>query len=359
MSKAKRTHQKIKKFVEAALENGTVNLNGRTIEVLDESLLSKRQQKKSEEETLKIELTLNEKLVKIPYYYTLANLPVYVESKYMQKYHFNFTNQQLKEMYTTTKIIVDKWHSTFITDEGIVHRTSFFAVAPNANIQNGIPALYRLSITRKENDQKHYTINMHAIAAGKPDGWLFLGRLDNNIEAIIHPVLKNYMTKKFLKQHNAVVTKNFTPHQLKLKSKLKNKPKYYSNFNYCIPFPHMHQPSTKYEVGEYAERNCPKFLRKCASNTFDENVGYMMKIFNISDHPHYRNENEYLLKIIQQEKNTTNINFPPDPQIVVKEIKKMESSNYNEDEVVPVKTLQRQEKQAYCLQRHKSTRRFR
>ena len=85
----------------------------------------------------------------------------------------------------------------------------------------------------------------------------------------------------------------------------------------------------------------------------------MMKIFNISDHPHFRDENEYILKIIQQEKNTININFPPNPQIVLKEIREMESLEYNEDDVIPVKTEQHQEKQAYCLQRHKTTRRFR
>ena len=181
----------------------------------------------------------------------------------------------------TPKIIVDTWHSTFITDEGVVHRTSFFAVAPNANVKNGIPQLYRFSITRCDDKTEHYTMNMHAIVGGKEDGWLFLARLDNNTAGIYHPVLKNNMTRAYLKQHNAVITKSFTYKQLRQKSKLKGANKPVNQYEYCIPFPHIHQADPHYEIGTHAEKVCPKFLRKCAYNNFEQNLAFMMKTTTI------------------------------------------------------------------------------
>lgn len=308
---------------------GEVSVNGRTINVFDDKILNKpayykRSKQKGSSEPLKIQIKLDEKTAKLPTNYMMSNIPVYAEDKYMQQYHFIFNNEQLKEMFTTPKIIVDRWHSTFVTSEGVVHRTSFFAVAPHADTKNGIPMIYRFSITRQPNIPDHYTINVHAIVGGKEDGWLFLARLDNSdSNATIHPILQHYLTKQFLKRHNAVRTQEFNFHQEKRHQKLKGSNDI-NKYCYCIPYPHMHQATPYYEVGDQAERVCPKFLRKCANNDFAQNLAYMLKAFRVYDRPHFRSENDNLYSVIREEKRITTINDNPNPQYILAEILEQE-----------------------------------
>lgn len=351
MQKNKTKKQDIKSIVENALTQETFYMNGREINPIEDRVVSKRQRNKLGD-PLEYCVKMTEKNVELPHNYTLSNIPVYMESRYMQKYHFEFNNWQLKNMYTTPKVIIDKWHSTFITEEGVVHRTSFFAVAPKAETQYGIPRLYRFSVTRKQNDDQHYSISVHAIVGGKDDGWLFLGRLDNGDPNLIHPVLAHFMTKRYLKNHNAVITKELNFHLIKRKEKLKVADENISKLNFCIPFPHIHQPNSHYEIGEQPERACPKFLRKCANNSFDENLAFMLKIFNISERPHYRKKDESIHKIIKEEKEI----FPnetPNPQYILDDIYENEELDLNRNVIIiPKQHEKKQEK--YVLQRHKS-----
>ncbi len=345
------THKQIRGIVEESLSGyDVVNINGRTIDVFDDKILNKRdyyktKKQKSTSNPLNILVKLDEKTTKLPTNYMLSNLPVYAEDKYMQQYHFVFNNQQLKEMFTTPKIIIDRWHSTFVTSEGVVHRTSFFAVAPHADTKNGIPTLYRFSITRQPSTSNHYTINMHAIVGGKEDGWLFLARLDNSdCTTSIHPILQHFITKQFLKRHNAVCTKEFNFHQYKRQQKLKGKKEINENC-YCIPYPHIHQANPFYEVGEQAERVCPKFLRKCVNNSFEQNLAYMMKAFRIYDHLHLRDENCNLNSIIKEEKRITTINKQPNPQYLINELLEQEKQRMV---VKPAKKLAKVKHQRPC-----------
>ena len=96
MAKKKSKREQVRGVVETALEFGTVCVNGRTINVWDDKVLTNPQRNmvKKKKNPLEVELVLNEKIVKLPQNYTLSNLPVYNEEKYMQQYHFVFTTEQ-------------------------------------------------------------------------------------------------------------------------------------------------------------------------------------------------------------------------------------------------------------------------
>lgn len=273
------------------------------------------------------EVILDERSARLPAEYLLSNIPIFEEKKCLQSYHFVFSNEQLKQMIEEPKIIIDRYHNVFQTSGGIVHRSSFYAVAPHARQENGIPMLYRFSITRVlGEEQDHYNISLYAVAGGKQDGFLFLGRLDNDV-CDPHSFMAQEITKTFAKRHNATLTAGETPSQQMIRRKFKE-PVNFDSFGYdmySIPFPHMHQPSAHYEIGDNPEIACPKFIRKLANNNFEQNLSAMLKAFRISPTPRFRNTNQNVYSIAKQEKKITTLSDKPNPKPILDEILDLEA----------------------------------
>lgn len=297
------------KFVEGQNVIKLNNLLGRDIpyEEYDRKILNKREYYKlKRQESYRhkrdpkyFPIKLTERLCKIPADFRLSNLPVLTEKSSLQDYHFQYSSEQLKNMYKTPKRIVDKFYSSFSSSMGLMQRTSFYMVAPYA--EKDIPSIYRLSVAHSASDPDHYTISMHAIVGGREDGWLFLGRFDNaSVEP--HKIVASEYSPKELKKHNAAKIECFTLIDRRMREKAMVRKNDVLPELYCIPFPHMHKPDIHYEVGEDIERCLPKFMRNCVYNTYEENVEYMMKVFNIYDCPHYRTKDKFLRDIILEEK---------------------------------------------------------
>lgn len=302
---------------EFVLEELTIN---------EDRLLNNHQIHAINKNTHEIVIPLAPSIVGLRKDYTLDNIPDHCESASLQQYHFIYTPEQLKEMYTTTKIIVDIHYNMFDTSNGKVQRTSFFAIAPHAKIHKGIPPLYRFSVSRDLKNANHYSISMYAIVGGKEDGWLFLGRLDND-DTSPHSFLVESVSKNEARRANAVRTKGITQAQQNIMARYQKESCDMMHDIYCIPFPHIHQPNAKYEIGDKPEKCCPKFLRKCVDNSFEENLQYMMKIFSISDQPHLKIQNDTMANIIKEEYKITHINPMPNPYKLVSAI----NSGYREN----------------------------
>lgn len=321
MSKADKKRLDLMRLIE---NENVVKYNqymGRDIgyEEYDKKLLNNRdyfRHKKTKDVVL---LELNEKLCEVPSDYLLSNFPVLCEKRSMQEYYFKYNSLQLKNMYQTPKIIVDKFYNSFSTSSGIVYRTSFYAVAPHA--QRDIPSLYRLSITTCSNNPEHYNISLHAIVGGKEDGWLFLGRFDNDTTEA-HLIVETEYSRKELKKCNAILSERNTFIQNRLRSKYALKQNNQATKLYSVPFPHMHKPTTLCDVEEDVERNLPKFMRNCVYNNFEQNVSYMLKVFNIYDHLHLRTKDELVCNIMKAEKKITTLNKNPSASEILKELPK-------------------------------------
>lgn len=292
----------------------------------EDRLLNNHQISAINKNTSFITIPLVESVVSLKKGYTLDNIPDYCENASLQQYHFSYTPQQLREMYTSTKIIIDIHYNMFDTSNGKIQRTSFFAVAPHANNSKGIPSLYRFSVSVDLKNPEHYSISMYAIVGGKEDGWLFLGRLDNDTTPP-HSFVVSEVTKTEVKRSNAVLTKGLTQAQKNIIEKYQKDNNGILHDLYCIPFPHMHKPSSRYEIGEKPEKSRPKFLRNCAYNNFEDNLQYMMKIFNISDQPHLRLQNDTIANIIKEEFKIIHINKTPNPYKLLGKI----NSGYREN----------------------------
>lgn len=286
-------------------------------EEYDEKILNKRDYYRHKKDHSNISIELNEKVCKVPSDFALSNLPILVEKRSMQDYHFEYTAEQLKNMYKTPKIIVDKFCSSFSSSSGVIQRTSFYMVAPNA--QRNIPSIYRLSITTNQNEKNHYNIAVHGIVGGKEDGWLFLGRFDNDVVEP-HKVAQTEYSRKELKKYKATKIEHLSPIDMRIREKAKIKKSSSAPDVFCVPFPHMHKPFPSYELGSDIESYLPKFMRNCVYNSFEQNVSYIMKIFNIYDHPHFRKKNELISDILKEEKQVTTICENPKPQQIVDEL---------------------------------------
>ena len=250
-------------------------------------------------------IPLTKKICKVPTEYRLSNLPVLIEKRSMQDYHFDYTNEQLRDMYKTPKIIIDKFCGSFTSSAGLIQRTSFYMIAPSS--QENIPSLYRLSIATCPQEPEHYSISMHAIVGGKADGWLFLGRLDSDtVEP--HKIAESEYTPKELKDHNAAKINCFTAIDMRIRERAKARRDEPLPDVYCIPFPHMHKPDPKYEVGEDIERNLPKFMKNCVGNTLEENISYFLQMFNIDGHLHIREDDETITDVRCEERRKS-LNF--------------------------------------------------
>ena len=321
MSKADKKRLELMRVIE---NENVVKYNqymGRNIgyEEYDKKLLNNRDYFRHKKTKNAVILDLNEKLCEVPSDYLLSNLPVLCEKRSMQEYYFKYSSLQLKNMYQTPKIIVDKFYNSFSTSSGIVYRTSFYAVAPHA--QKDIPSLYRLSITTCSNNPEHYNISLHAIVGGKEDGWLFLGRFDNDTTEA-HLIVETEYSRKELKKNNAILSERNTFIQNRLRNKYDLKQNDQKTKLYSVPFPHMHKPTPFFEVGEDVERNLPKFMRNCVYNNFEQNVAYMLKVFNVYDHLHLREKDELLCDTIKTEKKITNLNKNPNSSEILKELPK-------------------------------------
>ena len=325
MSKTADKKLQLSKFLEG--EN-ILKLNeslGRFIpyEEYDDKILNKRDYYNHKRNPNHISIILTDKLCKIPADYRLSNLPVLSEKRSMQDYHFEYTNEQLRGMCKTPKVIIDKFCNSFTSSQGIIERTSFYMIAPSS--PSNIPSLYRLSITTSPSEPEHYSISLHAIVGGKEDGWLFLGRFDNDtVEP--HKIAASEYSPKELKKHNAAKINCFTAIDMRIRAKAKVERDEELPDVFCIPFPHMHKPDPKYEVGEDIERNLPKFMKNCAYNSFEENIGYFLKIFNINSNPHFRRKDETICDIRREERRRLAGSFECDSNQIVSELFKRKQS---------------------------------
>lgn len=295
-------------------------------EEYDKKLLNNRDYHRHQRINDVVILELNEKICEIPSDYLLSNLPVLREKRSMQEYYFKYSNLQLKNMYQTPKIIVDKFYNSFSTSSGIVYRTSFYAVAPHA--PKDIPSLYRLSITTSLKNPEHYNISLHAIVGGKEDGWLFLGRFDNDTTEA-HLIVETEYSRKELKKNNAILSERNTFIQNRLRSKYDLKQNDQKTKLYTVLFPHMHKPTPFFEIGEDVEKNLPKFMRNCVYNNFEQNVAYMLKVFNVYDHLHIRTKDELLCNVMEEEKKITTLNKNPSANEILKELPKSIEIEHN------------------------------
>ena len=152
-------------------------------------------------------------------------------------------------------------------------------------LQNtGLPTIYRLSVSRYVDNPQHYSISLHAVVGGCVDGFLFLGRFDNNNECnhIVKPdkaVLKNDI-QFTLTAGNSMTNQHF--HE--------------------IGFPHIHLADANYACGSIPEKVTPKFVEKCKNNNFEENIEYIMHLFGISHYHNFYKQDEKLLTLIQKGK---------------------------------------------------------
>ena len=148
----------------------------------------------------------------------------------------------------------------------------------------GLPTIYRLSVSRYVDNPQHYSISLHAIVGGCVDGFLFLGRFDNNNECnhIVKPdkaVLKNDI-QFTLTAGNSMTNQHF--HE--------------------IGFPHIHLADANYACGSIPEKVTPKFVEKCKNNNFEENIEYIMHLFGISHYHNFYKQDEKLLTVLDESK---------------------------------------------------------
>jgi len=292
---------------------------------------------------------------RIPYDYQLSHIPVFSPKPqpHLQEYYFPFTSKQLGEMFNAPKMIIDRWHDVFVSDSNVMHRTSFYAVAPRPfnkedqipqkdvdydELTNAtyLPILYRFSIIRNLENEQHYSITAHAIVGGKADGWLFLARLDNNAQECHNFIPENQKSSNFvIKKFNAIPV--LTPKQEEIMSFFSNSigeengDEVYRGIMHRIAFPHIHQADAKYTAGTEPEKCCPKFLKHCVKNTFEENVAFMMKAFHISDKLHFFSNDTSLKNVILETQKYVYCSPEPSPFELINEIKTLERLNSAND----------------------------
>ncbi len=314
-------------------------------------IISKDDLKRSDLDKLEIVIPLNNSGCNFPHNYSLANIPNTVEKAKLQSYHFSFSKEQLGAMFTCPKVAVDRFHNTYVYNNEVMHRTSFYLIAPNRENnfhkdpkmfesiinESEIPILYRFSISRNLTNKEHYSISMYALVGGAEDGWLFLARLDNNNQ-LHHDFITDSTTKaSYFKKHSAIpVCEYDEKHQkmLQVFSEMfgdENNTNMPSGIIHRIAFPHIHQADSSYEPGDEPETSCPKFLKKCASNTLEENVAFMMKAFHISETPEFYSNNESIEKIVSEKRNCIKISSEPKSDKFIKEMLILENCNSMRD----------------------------
>ena len=252
------------------------------------------------------DLELNEidipiRKVVMPKGYKISNIPHTKERATMQDYHFSFSEGDLYQMIKSPKVVIDKKHMNIMSRGKIVSKTNFFMVAPQ--VENmGLPVLYRLSAARYLDNPAHHSISMHAIVGGCIDGFLFLGRLDNNTEGnhIIKP------EKPILKNGEPII-------RIADCDMLEE---YY----HTIPFPHIHTATARYKLGDIPEKSVPEYVSNCKNNSFKQNIEYMMKKYGISHYTHLYYQDALLADVLKEVKQETILREKRNSRDLIKEI---------------------------------------
>lgn len=211
--------------------------------------------------------------------FLLSNVPTLVEYANLQRYHVNFSKDELLKMLRSPKVVIDRQHSSFEFQKSIMNRTSFVAVAPHLFNEN-LPCLYRLSIARELRHPEHYSVSMHAIISGLADGYLFLGRIDNNT-ARFHlgaATVGRKFTIKHANGETSVVSGTSSEE--------------------AIPFPHIHLANPKYVPGDIPEQCEPMIFSDKKPENISESLEHMMGLTSIQSKPKFYNQNVSLKKIL-------------------------------------------------------------
>lgn len=247
----------------------------------------------------------------------ISNLPVNYEKYNMQTYHFDFTHGDLKQMVTTPKVAFDRYHKNFTASGELVSKSFFILAAPQVEGMD-LPVVYRLGISRYVDDPEHYSISMHAVVGGREDGWLFLARLDNNTknEHIIKETVKQQITG------DGMIIDDFCPSPCK---NLTEKSRFHT-----IPYPHLHKADANCQPGVQPEKLVPLYVEKCKGKTFEQNIEYMMNLFNIQTKTMFYNDDDLMDNVLKNAKEIIAINQEINPKEFVEEIKSMELAHGRE-----------------------------
>lgn len=186
----------------------------------------------------------------------VSNLPL-EERACLQKYDIKCNAKHYDVMIEATKYIFDAFTFDFETNNKQFRKTHYFSIAPNINsstTSTKLPSLYRTSVCVDTQNPRHYSFSTYAIVGGYSDGFYFMNRLDNNT--------------------------NDCAHICKFKNK-NNKKTHPLNGN-VVPFPHMHQPSFKYEDRNKFEFSTPFYMPYLNGRDMHGCLNYYLKYNNIS-----------------------------------------------------------------------------
>lgn len=241
----------------------------------------------------------------------ISNLPVNYEKYNMQMYHFDFSHGDLKQMVNTPKVAFDRYHKNFMANGELVSKSFFILAAPQIEGMH-LPTVYRLGISRYIDDPEHYSISIHAIVGGREDGWLFLARLDNNTKN--EHVIKECVKEQIL--GDGIIVDDMCPSPCK---NLTEKSRFH-----VIPYPHLHRADANCQAGVQPEKLVPLYIDKCKGKTFEQNIQYMMQLFNIQSKVLFYDDDEFLENVLQNAKTKISPEQVKDPTALVNEIKSME-----------------------------------
>lgn len=186
----------------------------------------------------------------------VSNLPLKERAR-LQRYNVKCTPMHYNLMIEAVKYIFHAYSFEFETHGNEFCKTHFFSIAPNINIESMayvLPSIYRTSICVERGNPKHYSFSTYAIVGGYSDGFYFLNRLDNNYDKFAH----------ICKQPG--------------KGSTHNAPKKAQT----VQFPHMHQPSFKYNHHSSGEYNKPYYLPLLKDKDMHTCLSYYLKHNNIS-----------------------------------------------------------------------------
>lgn len=241
----------------------------------------------------------------------ISNLPVNYEKYNMQTYHFEFSHGDLRQMVNTPKVAFDRYHKNFTANGELVSKSFFILAAPQVGGMD-LPVVYRLGVSRYVDDPEHYSISIHAIVGGREDGWLFLARLDNNTKN--EHVIKECVQEQI--QSDAVIIDDMCPAPCK---NLSEKSRFHT-----IPYPHLHRADANCQIGVQPEKLVPLYVEKCKGKTFEQNIQYMMQLFNIQSNTMFCNQDDFMETILQNAKTKISTEQIKDPTKFVDEIASME-----------------------------------
>lgn len=221
--------------------------------------------------------------------FRLSNVPTLVEYARLQRYHIKFSEEQLMQMLNTPKVIVDRQHCSFEFQKAIINRTSFIAVAPSL-VQDQLPCLYRLSIARELKNPEHYSVSAYAIVSGLADGYVFLGRVDNNNSKFHQNMVR--AERKFIIEHEngkTIVVPN---------KNLDSEPVTSSVHN--MPFPHIHLADPNYKEGDIPEQCEPVAFVENIPDNVSDSLLHMLQMTQTDCTPRFYNRNVALNEILRE-----------------------------------------------------------